>query len=226
MSVSATQSAPVPPAIPEPEFQLLGARPTRWAATPGLLLDLQVSEPHGRPVYMIALRMQLMLEPARRSYDAATHERLLELFGAPERWAVTTRSLVLAQLDVLVPAFTGSITVSVPLPVSGDLELAAVKYLYSLPPGDVPLAAHFNGTIYYPSETGGLQMVLIPWATSIDFRMPIDVWRETIEHYYPNTGWLSLRSATLEALTREKLRRRLATLDDCVTALLEESPDE
>jgi hypothetical protein len=37
---------------------------------------------------------------------------------------------------------------------------------------------------------------------------------------------VSLRSATLEALTREKLRRRLATLDDCVAALLEESQGE
>ena len=56
---------------------------------------------------MVALTIQLMIEPARRSYDDATRERLVELFGAPERWAVTTRSLVWAKLDVLVPAFTG-----------------------------------------------------------------------------------------------------------------------
>ena len=60
---------------------------------------------------MIALTIQLMIEPARRSYDDATRERLVELFGAPERWAVTTRSLVWSQLDVLVPAFTGTTTV-------------------------------------------------------------------------------------------------------------------
>ena len=40
--------------------------------------------------------------------------------------------------------------------------------------------------------------------------MPVSVWRETIEHYYPNTGWVALRSQTLEALQREKLDRGLA----------------
>jgi len=211
------------PALPEPEFAVIGVRAVRYAAAPALTLDLQVSEPSGRPVYMIALTIQLMIEPARRSYDEATRARLIELFGAPERWAVTTRSLVWAQLDVLVPAFTGTTTVTVPVACSYDLELAASKYLYSLPDGEAPLALHFNGTIYYPGDDGGLQMVLVPWNKSIDFRMPVSVWRETIEHYYPNTGWVALRSQTLEALQREKLDRGLATLDACMEALLKEA---
>jgi len=211
------------PALPEPEFAVIGVRAVRYAAAPALTLDLQVSEPSGRPVYMIALTIQLMIEPARRSYDEATRARLVELFGAPERWAVTTRSLVWARLDVLVPAFTGTTTVTVPVACSYDLELAASKYLYSLPDGEAPLALHFNGTIYYPGDDGGLQMVLVPWNKSIDFRMPVSVWRETIEHYYPNTGWVALRSQTLEALQREKLDRGLATLDACMEALLKEA---
>ena len=84
-----------PPAEVEPDFSVLSARPLRHAAAPTLLLDLQVSEPSGRPVYMIALTIQLMIEPARRAYDEHTHVRLEGLFGPPERWAVTTRSLVL-----------------------------------------------------------------------------------------------------------------------------------
>ena len=213
-----------PPVLPELEFAVLGARTVRYAAAPMMALDLQVSELSGRPVYMIALTIQLMIEPARRAYDDATRERLLELFGAPERWAVTTRNLVWAQLDVLVPAFTGTTTVTVPIAVNYDLELAAAKYLHSLPHGEAPLALHFNGTIYYPGDDGGLQMVLVPWNKSIDFRMPVSVWRETIEHYYPGTGWVALRSQTLEALQRAKLHRGLATLDACVEALLEERP--
>jgi hypothetical protein len=215
-----------PPAVPEPEFAVLGARPVRYAAAPMLALDLEVSEPTGRAVYMIALTIQLMVEPARRSYDDATRERLLELFGPPERWAVTTRSLVWSKLDVLVPAFTGRTTVSVPIAVNYDLELAAAKYLHSLPDGVAPLALHFNGTIYYPGEDGGLQIVLVPWNKSIDFRMPVSVWQQTIEHYYPNTGWVALRSQTLAALQRAKVDRGLATLDACVEALLEEKRDD
>ena len=125
----------------------LGVR-CRRAAAPILTIDLQVSEPDGREVYLVALTIQLMIEPARRRYDDATRERLVELFGAPERWAVTTRSLVWSKLDVLVPAFTGTTTVTVPIACHYDLELAAAKYLHSLPDGEAPLALHFNGMIY------------------------------------------------------------------------------
>jgi hypothetical protein len=207
------------------EFSVLGARPVRHAAAPMLAIDLQVSETAGRQVYMLALTIQLMIEPARRAYAATTHAQLVELFGAPERWAVTTRSLVWTQLDVVVPAFTGSTTVTVPISCHYDLELAAAKYLHALPDGEAPLALHFNGMVYYPGEDGRLQIVLLPWSNSIGFRMPVRVWRETIEHYYPGTAWVGLRATTLEALQRAKLQRGLATLDATVSALLQDGRD-
>ncbi len=212
-------------APPDPEFEVLGARPVRHAAAPMLALDLQITEPSGRPVYMMALSIQLMIDPARRRYDDPTRERLVELFGAPERWAVTTRSLVWAHLDVVVPAFTGSTTVVVPIACSYDLELAAAKYLRSLPDGEAPLALHFNGMVYYPGSAGELQMVLLPWSKSIDFRMPVSVWQETIAHYYPGTTWVALNAGTLDSLQRHKVDRGLATLDACVAELLKAAHD-
>jgi hypothetical protein len=227
VSVEPIAEAPLPGADspPDLEFTVVGARPVRYAAAPMLALDLQITEPNGLPVYMLALTINLMIEPARRSYDEQTRERLIELFGTPDRWAVTTRSLVWSALDVVVPAFTGSTTVMVPIACHYDLELAAAKYLHSLPDGEAPLALHFNGMVYYPGDDGGLQMVLIPWTKSIDFRMPVAVWRETVEHYYPNTGWVALRSQTLEALQRAKLQRGLPTLDAAISELLNEVND-
>jgi hypothetical protein len=226
MSVLSADALPSPPdAAPDPEFSVVGVRTVRYAAAPMLALDLAVSEPSGRPVYMIALTIQLMIEPARRSYDDGTRDRLIELFGAPERWSVTTRSLVWAHLDVLVPAFTGSVIVPVPIAANYDLEVAATKYLHALPDGEAPLALHFNGMVYYPAQDGGLQMVLVPWTRSVDFRMPVSVWKETIEHYYPNTGWVGLRSETLEALQRRKVDRGHATFDACVAELLDEGAE-
>ena len=212
-----------PWAGPEPEFQVLGVRAVPYAAAPMLSLDLQVTENTGREVYMIALGIQLMIEPARRGYDDATRAKLYELFGAPERWGTTTRSLVWARLDAVIPAFTATTTVAVTVPVSFDLELAAAKYLYALPDGMAPMALHFNGTAYYRGDNGALQMVLVPWNTSIDFRMPVSVWRETIEHYYPRLGWAALTHPTLEALQHAKRQRGLPTLDATVSALLEET---
>jgi hypothetical protein len=209
------------PAAPEPAFEVIGMRSVPHAAAPMMMLDLEITDRSGCEIFMIALSVQLMIEPARREYDATTRERLVELFGPPERWAVTTRSLVWAHLDVLVPAFTAATIVPVPLPCSYDLELAAAKYLDALAGDEVPLALHFNGTIYYRGAHGELQMVLVPWTNSIDVRMPISVWRETIEHYYPNTTWVAVRRDTFERLQREKLSRGVATLDECVSHLLE-----
>jgi hypothetical protein len=216
-----THPAAVEPEIaPEPEFEVIGARSVKYAAAPTLMFDLQVAEPSGRPVYMIALTIQVMLEPARRTYDDATRERLAGLFGPPERWSVTTRSLVWAQLDVIVPAFVGSTTVAVPIGCNFDLEVAAAKYLHALPDGYAPLAMHFNGLVYYPNDAGGLQMTMIPWARSEEFRMPVSVWSETIEHYFPNTGWVGLRTETLTALERLRVDGGDATFDATIRKLL------
>lgn len=209
------------PVAPEPEFQVLGASGRRHAAVPAVDFDVHVTEPGGRSVYAIALSAQIMIEPARRAYDAETREKLVELFGAPERWATTTRSLVWHQADVLVPAFTGSTTFHVAVPAGFDMEVASTKYLYGLPDGEVPLAFNFNGTVHYRGDDGRLQLSLIPWSCSAEFRFPVGIWRDLIEHYYPKTGWVPLQAATLQALQREKARRALPTLDACVAELLD-----
>jgi hypothetical protein len=219
MSIPTGELTPVD-APPEPEFTALGVRPMLHAAAPTLLLDLQVSEPAGAQVYMIALTIQVMIEPARRIYDDIARDRLEGLFGPPERWAVTTRSLVWCQLDVVVPAFTGATTVAVPIACSYDLELAAAKYLYALADGAAPLALHFNGVVYYPNAEGGLQMGLVPWSRSIDFQMPVSVWRETVEAYYPNTAWVAVRGETLQALEARRVSGAHPTMDACIQHLL------
>lgn len=210
------------PVAPQPEFRVLGASGRRHAALPMLDFDVNVSETSGRRVYLMALRAQVMIEPARRAYGADARERLVELFGPAERWAMTTRSLLWAQVDTLVPSFTGATSFRLPITLSYDHELAAAKYFHSVCDGEVPLAFNFNGTIYYRGDDGRLQMTLVPWSCSAEFRMPVAVWRELIERYYPRTAWVALRTETLDALGREKARRGATSLDACVARLLEE----
>ena len=115
---------------------------------------------------------------------------------------------------------------TVPIACNYDLELAAAKYLHSLPDGEAPLALHFNGMVYYRGDDGGLQIVLVPWTKSIDFRMPVSVWRETIEHYYPGHRLGGAPLADARGAPAPKLTRGLATLDACVAELLEGAPDD
>ena len=202
------------------EFTVLGAEPIEHAASPGVRFHLHIGEPEGREVYTVALSTQIHIDPARRAYDDATRERLVELFGAPERWGATTHSFQWARVESLVPSFTGSTTFTIELPCTYDLEVASAKYFDSLPGGEVPLSFHFNGTVLYRGAEDRLQVVLVPWSCSSRWRMPVEVWRRTIAAHYPGGGWIRLQNETLEALSRRKAERGLHTFDDTVRELL------
>jgi hypothetical protein len=209
--------------VPAPEFSILGVEAIKFAAAPMLEFTGHVSEPEGREVYTIALTAQVMIDPARRAYDDETRARLVDLFGEPERWATTTHSFLWAELSVLVPAFTGATAFRLPIQCNYDLELAATKYLYSLPGDDVPLTFNFTGTIFYRGEGGKMQIVKVPWECSVRYAMPIATWREMIGHYYSGTGWVALADDTLESLSRRKGERGLHSFDATVAQLLQET---
>ena len=219
VELEATQERPV---APEPEFTILGVAKREHAALPALEFDVHVSESTGRQVYLIGLSAQIMIEPARRTYDDEARERLVELFGPPERWATTTRSLVWHHAEVIVPSFTGSTTFRIPVPCSFDLEIAATKYFNAVPDGEVPLAFNFNGTIHYRGDDGRLQLALVPWSCSAGYRFPAEVLRAAMDDFYPNAKWIALHDDTLHDLLAAKARLSAPTMDAAVAALLRE----
>ena len=91
-----------------PEFAVLGVEVAEDAAAPTLRFRLVVSEPTEREIFTIALTAQINIEPARREYDAETRERLVDLFGEPERWPATTHALLWTHATTLVPSFSGA----------------------------------------------------------------------------------------------------------------------
>jgi hypothetical protein len=204
--------------VPEPTFEVLGAAPVAHAAAPTLKFMLRVTDEE--PLHAIALSAQINIDPARRTYDAATRERLVELFGPPERWASTTRSFLWAQVGALVPGFSGSADFALTVPCTYDLELSAAKYFYSLPDGEIPLTFHFSGTILF-SEEGNLQIAMVPWSCSARYRLAVDDWKRMMALYYPGGGWVRLQTSTLDRLQERKAEAGLPSFDACVAELLE-----
>lgn len=211
-----------PPSAPSPTFTVLGARHEEHAAAPTMQLSMGVAEPAGRTVYTIALSAQIHIDPAKRSYDPETRAALVDMFGAPERWAMTTHSFLWRRVDLLVPSFTGSAVFTLPLPCDYDLEVSATKYIYSLPGGEVPISLHFSGTVFYPADDGRMQLVQVPWDTSTSYDLPVSAWRAMIAHHYPHSGWIRLHADTLAALRRRMAATGHPTMDAAVLDLLRE----
>ena len=207
---------------PDPELEVLDARAVERAAAPTLAFQVRIADSSRRPIFAIALTAVIMIEPAKRTYEPDDRERLVELFGAPERWGSTTTSFRWTQASAMVPSFQGSIEVELEVPCSYDLELAAAKYFDGPAGGEAPLRFHFNGTVIYEAAAGEMQMVQLPWDRSTRFAMPIAVWRRMIDAHYPYRAWVPIHADTLGRLRRLKAERGLPTFDATIDALLAE----
>lgn len=207
-------------------FECVGARPEPHAVSPTLILRLRITEPSGTGVHTIVLRCRVRVEPRRRDYTGAEAEHLGDLFGDIARWGespqVLQQAIEFATLSVMVPGFTGSTEVDLPVPCGHEMEVAAGKYLASLDHGEIPLLLRFSGTVFARTASG-FTVRPVPWDREARYRLPLAVWRELIELCFPGSGWLRLRRDTLRALHRFKSRHALASWDEAVQRLLEEA---
>jgi len=203
-----------------PEFAVLGLELVEDAAAPTLRFRLGVSEPGEREIFTIALTAQINVEPARREYDAPTRERLVDLFGEPERWPATTHPFLWTNATTLVPSFTGAAVFTLPVPATFDLEVAAARYFNSLPDGEAPLAFHFSGSILLRGDDGRVQVVSVPWSCTTTWRMPVATWRDLMRRHFPGRSWIALQEDTVERLARYRRDHGLHSFDACVERLL------
>jgi hypothetical protein len=211
--------------MPDLNFEVEGAEPERFAAVPLLLFKLHITEavPRGgqpTPVHAITLRCQIRIEPSRRRYGAGEQERLLDLFGTPERWGQTLRPLVWTHVSAAMPSFTGSTRADLPVPCSHDFNLAATRYFAALEEGDLPLCFLFSGTIFYEAADAALQVQQIPWEKEAYFRLPAATWRRLMDVYYPNSAWLCLRKDVFDLLDQYRSHQGLPTWEQALERLL------
>jgi hypothetical protein len=215
--------------MPDLGFLIEGAEAVPFSMAPLLALKLRITCPqNGRlaamSIHSVSLRCQIRIEPAKRTYVRAEQLDLLELFGEPRRWGQTQKSMLWTHSNVVVPAFSESTLVDLPVSCSYDFNLAATKYFDALEGGEVPLCLLFSGTIFYTEDDGPLQVAQIPWEKEASFRIPVRVWREMMDLYYPNTAWLCLRKDVFDRLARYKTENGLPTWEHALERLLPPAP--
>jgi len=204
---------------PELGFTVLGCEPLRHAAAPALRFSLGI-DAGGAAVRSVMLDVQVRIAATQRGYSEAEQAQLGDLFGAPHRWADTLRGLLWTHGTVVVPPFTGATVVELAVPCTYDFEVAATKYLAGLRDGDIPLDLLFSGTVFYPGAGGAVQINRISWNAEAAHKLPVRVWRETMEHYFPDSAWLRLDRATFERLVAFRARGALTSWEAVVDALL------
>jgi len=211
--------------VAELVFDCVGAHAEPYAVAPSMSLTLRIAETTGVKVDAIAMRCQIRIEPTRRRYSDAEAERLNDLFGDTQRWADTLKPLQFTTVSMMVPGFTGSTELDLPIMLSYDLEIGSTRYFAGLDDGEVPLLLLFSGTVF-SSPGGRLQVQQVPWSKEASYRLPVGIWREAIEAHFPNSAWIRMSLQTLDALQRFKTRQALPTWDATITALLKQAGDE
>lgn len=206
--------------MPDLNFEIVGAAPVRDMVTPALAFDLRVSNTPAELIQAVLLRCQIQIETARRRYSPSEQDQLRDLFDEPQRWGQTLRPLLWTNASVNLPAFTGSLVYPIPVPCTYDLNVAITKYFHALIGDTVPLTFLFSGTIFY--EADRLQAAPISWNKEAHYRLPVQVWKDLIDLYYPDVTCLCLRRDAVDELYRFKVREGIPTFEEAILRMCHE----
>ncbi|HEY1760146.1 MAG TPA: DUF6084 family protein [Bryobacteraceae bacterium] len=196
-----------------------------FAAAPTLAFKLRVANADPtESIHTVVLRSQVQIEVTRRRYTALDQQRLRDLFGEPERWGQTLRNLLWTNTSSVVPQFTGATTIDLQVPCSFDFSVATTKYFDGLVDGDIPVCLMFSGSVFYADPAGALKVAPISWDKETKFRLPLNIWKDMMEAYYPNTAWLCLRKDVFDQLYQYKVRHGIPTWEQAIERIL--APEE
>ena len=213
--------------MPDLKFHVERAEVVPFAVAPQLALKLRVSNANAaEAIHTVVLRCQIQIEATRRRYSAEEQRGLRDLFGEPERWGQTLRTLLWTHTSAVVPAFIASTEIDLPVPCTFDFNVATTKYFSGLSEGEIPLCLQFSGTVFYATGDGPLQVMLIPWDKEVRFRLPVQVWKELMDNYYPNSAWLCLRRDVFERLHRYKVEHGIPTWEETLERVLSCTEEE
>ena len=189
-------------------------RRCEYAAVPTLGFELRDREPRRSSRSARSCSTCRSRSPPAGAPTTRTSSRgCCELFGEPHRWSTTLRTLPWLRTTQVVPALhRRDARRACSVPCTYDFEVTAAKYLAALDDGEVPLEFLFSGTVFYTAASGALQTAMIGWDREAEYRLPVAVWRETMDHYFPGSAWLRLRARHVRPPARLPRAARAAEL--------------
>jgi hypothetical protein len=207
--------------MPDLSFKIEEAAVVPFAIAPTLAFELRIANADAaETIHTVALRCQIQMDVTRRRYNAEEQARMRDLFGEPERWSQTLRSLLWTHASLVVPGFQGSTLTDLPIPCTFDFNVAATKYFEGLTEGEIPLCFQFSGTVFYADCDEALQVAPISWEQEARFKLPVKVWREMMDAYYPNNVWLNLRRDVFERFYQYKTQHGIPTWEQALERVL------
>jgi hypothetical protein len=207
--------------MPDLTITVENAEVVPYAASPMLALNLRVrnADP-AETIHTVVLRSQIQLEVTRRRYSPLEQDQLRDLFGEPERWGRTLRNLLWVNTSSVIPQFTGATTLNLQIPCTFDFTVATTKYFNGLTGGEIPICLMFSGTVFYADSSGALSVAPISWEKETRFRLPLALWKDMMNLYYPNSAWLCLRRDVFERLHQLKVERGIPTWEGTIETML------
>src|SRR3989442_7273359 len=119
--------------MPDLNFEMVGAEAPVFAAVPTIIFKLRIDNAiEQERIHSGTLRCQVQINVTRGHYSPEAQARLLEVFGEPKRWGETLRSLLWTHTSTVVPQFTGSVTIDLPIACTYDFDLVSTKYFNAL----------------------------------------------------------------------------------------------
>jgi Family of unknown function (DUF6084) len=207
--------------MPDFDFEVTGVEVAHRGLTPLLHFKLTIkNQLSDERIHTAMLQTQIQLQPPQRNYTDAEKSKLVELFGAPERWGQTLRNRLWGISNGVVRGFAGSIETILSMPCTFDLNVAVTKYFHALEAGEVSLLFLFSGSVFYEAADGRLQVQQISWNKECTYRMPVAVWQKMMEQHYPNSAWLNLNREVFDRLYAYKRSQGAATWEEVISGLL------
>ena len=69
---------------------------------------------------------------------------------------------------------------------------------------------------------GSCRLRPISWDKEARFKLPVRMWREMMDSYYPNSAWLCLRKDVFERLYQYKMQHGIPTWEEVLEIILAE----